>query len=65
MRSTAIGVVHGTPTPPTVNAFPLGRTSGKFAYSGPFQMRAMVSMMKLTPIAVISGATRGACRNGR
>ena len=38
---TTIGVVHGTPTPPTVKAFPLGRTSGKLTYSGPFQISAI------------------------
>ena len=58
-------VSHGMPTPPIVTMSLVGMTPGKLMYTGPFQISAAVSMMKLTPMAVISGASRGACLRGR
>src|SRR5262249_30833433 len=50
---------------PIVNTAPVGSVSGGSETGrGPFQTKAMFSMMNETPIAVIRGTSRGAPRNG-
>ena len=52
-------------TPAMEKTFPVGSTFGTAVYPGPFQPIATSSRMNETPIAVISGASRGAERRGR
>ena len=51
---------------PTWKILPRGRMSSRIETgAGPFQTRPTVWRMNETPIAVISGASRGALRSGR
>ena len=51
---------------PIVKIFPCGRMSSRIETgAGPFQRRPTFWRMNETPIAVISGARRGAERSGR
>ena len=62
---TTISLFHVYVTPPIEKTCPLGSTFGMVTYSGPFHASATSWRMNDIPIAVISGASRGALRNGR